>query len=56
VAMRGEARGCRPLFIGAGKAVTRPNFKLEELRAMAVKNIPAWTSAGEALCGAAQWI
>jgi hypothetical protein len=53
VAMRGEVRDYRPLFIGAGKAVTRPDFELEELRAMAVENIPVWTSAGEAPCGAA---
>jgi hypothetical protein len=39
VAVRGEVRDCQPLFIGAGKAVTRPDLELEELRAMAVGEI-----------------
>jgi hypothetical protein len=39
VAVRGEVRDCRPLFIGTGKAVTRPDLELKELRAMAVGEI-----------------
>jgi hypothetical protein len=44
VAVRGEVGNAAGPFIAAGKAVTQPNFELEELRAMAVGgNIPPLT-------------
>jgi hypothetical protein len=48
--MRGEVRDCRPLFIGAGKAVTPASF---ELRAMAVgeENIPPLIRSARLLAG-----
>jgi hypothetical protein len=53
VAVRGEVGVRRGPFIAAGKAVTRPDFELEELRAMAVgkENIPPLTRPSRCLAG-----
>jgi hypothetical protein len=51
--VRGEVGARRGPFIAAGKVVTRPDFELEELRAMAVgeKNIPPLTRPARFLAG-----
>jgi hypothetical protein len=49
VAVRGEVGTRRGPSIAVGKAVTWPDFELEELRAMAVgEKYPAVDSSGEA--------
>jgi hypothetical protein len=58
VVVCGSPGSGQPLFIGGIRRFGQGFFDLEELRwpAMAVENIPAWTSASEALCGATLWI
>jgi hypothetical protein len=53
VAVHGEVGARRGPFIAARKAVNRPDFELEELRAMAVgeKNIPPLTRSARFLAG-----
>jgi hypothetical protein len=65
VAVQDEVGARRGPFIAAGKAVTSPDFELEELRAMAVgeKNIPQLTRpvrfwlgfVAGSKCGAVGW-